>query len=318
MRRQIPSGAERVDSLKILITGGAGFIGSHLVRRLHNDGHIVSVFDSLATGRLTNLSGLSVEFCEGDVRAPDQVRRAVAGMDVVFHTAALPSVARSWDEPVTTLAVNAHGTANVVEAARIAGVKTLIYSSSSSVYGSQMRAIKSEDLLPAPISPYGYSKFLGERIAIAHSERLRVVALRYFNVFGPHQDAGSPYAAVIPKFMRHAVVGTTATLNGPGDHSRDFTYVDNIVDANVRAMHSDATGVAINVACGEGRTLLELVEVISRVTGRLLTVEHGPARKGDIKHSTADLALANRLIGYEPIVNFEEGLRLTYEAYSST
>src|SRR5262249_50377518 len=191
---------------------------------------------------------------------------------------------------------NAHGTAKVIEAAENAGVKTFVYSSSSSIYGEQQASVKSEDLEPRPISPYGYSKLLGEVIALAHArpEGMRVVSLRYFNVFGPRQDPDSPYAAVIPLFITHALAGTPATIFGDGTQSRDFTYVDNVVDANVRAWRTGASGLAMNVACGASHTLLQLVDEISALSGRRLETVFGPPREGDIKHSLADISLAEK------------------------
>jgi UDP-N-acetylglucosamine/UDP-N-acetyl-alpha-D-glucosaminouronate 4-epimerase len=304
-----------------LVTGGAGFIGSHLVRRLLAGGMRVRVLDNFATGRESNLAGVEgAEVMEGDVRSRDDARRAVRGVDVVFHLAALPSVARSWKDPVASLAVNAHGTANMVEAALEEGAGCFVYSSSSSVYGDQKAEVKTEDLEPRPISPYGYAKLLGEKIALAYarSGRLRVYSLRYFNVFGPRQDPESAYAAVIPLFMAHALAGTTATIDGDGTQSRDFTYIDNVVDANVLAYRAAGSGgVAMNVACGQTHTLLELVDEISRLSGRPLQTVNGPPRQGDIKHSLADVTLAAQTIGYEPRVGFRDGLRRTFDAYRS-
>lgn len=308
------------DPQTILVTGGAGFIGSHLVQRLIASGHEVRVVDNLATGRATNLEGIrGVDLIEADIRSGAAVRAAMAGVDAVFHVAGLPSVARSWADPVTTLAVNAHGTANVLEAAIEASVACVVYSSSSSVYGEQETELKSESLEPHPISPYAYSKFLGEKIALAHARAggIRVVALRYFNVFGPRQDPDSAYAAVIPLFIKAALTGTTATIFGDGLQSRDFTYVDNVVDANIAALMSEASGVALNVATGESHTLRELTESISRNAGRQLEVMTAPPRPGDIRHSRADVSLAAKTIGYRPSIAFEEGLRRTFEHYRS-
>jgi UDP-glucose 4-epimerase len=305
----------------VLVTGGAGFIGSHLVRRLLSEGMHVRVLDNLATGRRSNLEDVSgFELVEGDIRSRSDVTRAMRDVDTVFHLAALPSVARSWKDPVSTLAVNAHGTANLVEAAVESGVSSFIYSSSSSIYGDQAAEKKAEDMEPRPISPYGYSKLLGEKIAIAHDRApggLRVIALRYFNVFGPRQDPNSPYAAVIPLFVTHALAGTTATIDGDGTQSRDFTYVDNVVDANVCAMRSTASALAMNIACGSSHTLLELVSAISKLNGRPLHTEFGPPRQGDIKHSLADISLATAQIGYQPEVTFAEGLRRAFDEYRS-
>ena len=308
------------DGKGALVTGGAGFIGSHLVRRLLSEGMRVRILDNLATGRASNLDGVEgFELQEGDVRSRDETQRAVRGVDVVFHLAALPSVARSWKDPVASLAVNAHGTANLVEAAAEEGVGSFVYSSSSSIYGDQNADVKSEDLEPRPISPYGYSKLLGEKIALAHAraQGMKVLALRYFNVFGPRQDPESPYAAVIPLFIAHALAGTTATVDGDGTQSRDFTYVDNVVDANVFAYRSGASGLAMNIACGQSHTLVDLVAEISSLSGRPLQTVNGPPRQGDIKHSLADVTLAAEHIGYEPRVGFRDGLRRTFDGYKS-
>jgi nucleoside-diphosphate-sugar epimerase len=305
----------------VLVTGGAGFIGSHLVRRLLTIGYRVRVLDSFATGRAANLDGLDgVHIQEGDIRSPADVAKAMQGIEGVFHLAALPSVSRSWKDPVSTLATNAHGTANVVEAAISAGVSALAYSSSSSVYGDQEASKKSEDLEPRPISPYGYSKFLGEKIALAYAggeNGIRVVALRYFNVFGARQDPDSPYAAVIPLFIKHALAGTTATIDGDGTQSRDFTHVDNVVDANIRALESGVSGLALNVACGQSHSLLDLVDGISTLNSKPMRTVFGPPREGDIKHSLADISLAEEKIGYQPKVTFMEGLRRVFEDYRS-
>lgn len=304
-----------------LVTGGAGFIGSHLVRRLLSEGLHVRVLDNFATGRKSNLAGIDgLEIRDGDIRSQSDVRRAMRDVDVVFHLAALPSVARSWKDPVSTLATNSHGTANLVEAAAENGASAFIYSSSSSLYGDQPAEKKSEDMDPKPISPYGYSKLLAEKIALAHARApsgMRVVALRYFNVFGPRQDPDSPYAAVIPLFIAHALAGTTATIDGDGTQSRDFTYIDNVIDANVCALKSTASGVAMNIACGASHTLLELVDAISALNDRPLKAVFGPPRQGDIKHSLADISLAATEIGYQPKVTFRDGLRKAFDEYRS-
>jgi UDP-glucose 4-epimerase len=257
---------------------------------------------------------------EGDIRNTADVAKAMQGIDGVFHLAALPSVARSWKDPVSTLATNAHGTANVVEGALRAGVSALVYSSSSSVYGDQVAVKKSEDLEPRPISPYGYSKLLAEKIVLAHADSrsgMRVVALRYFNVFGARQDPDSPYSAVIPLFIKRALAGATATIDGDGKQSRDFTHVDNVVDANIGILESEVTGVTLNIACGQSHSLLELVDAISGLNGKPLHTVHGPPREGDIKHSLADISLAEDKIGYRPRVTFIDGLRRVFEDYRS-
>lgn len=303
----------------VLVTGGAGFIGSHLVRRLASENH-VRVFDNFQTGRTENLASVEgVEIFEGDVRSAAAVRQAADGVSAVFHVAALPSVARSWTDPVQALATNAHGTAKVLEAADAAGAEVFVYSSSSSIYGDQPEPLKSERLEPKPISPYGYSKLMGEMLTLAHARDtgMRVVALRYFNVFGPRQDPNSVYSAVIPKFIKHALSSTTATIYGDGTQTRDFTFVDNVVEANLKAWRSGVTGVALNIAAGENRSLLDVANAISEITGRPLHTEFSPAREGDIKHSQADIALAKKLIGYCPTVTFMDGLRKTIDSYRS-
>jgi len=315
-RRPVASKAKSV-----LVTGGAGFIGSHLVRRLVSEGYQVRVLDNFATGRAANLTDIDgVEVQEGDIRERSDVAKAMIGVEGVFHVAALPSVARSWQDPVATLATNAHGTANVIEAAGEAGVSVLVYSSSSSIYGDQAAVKKSEELEPRPISPYAYSKLLGEKIALAHArwpQGIRVIALRYFNVFGARQDPNSPYSAVIPLFIKHALAGTTAQVYGDGSQSRDFTHVDNVVDANICALQSEVSGLALNIACGQSYSLLELVEAISKLNHQPLKTNYGPPREGDIRHSLADISLAAARIGYQPAVSFADGLRRTFDEYRS-
>jgi nucleoside-diphosphate-sugar epimerase len=304
--------------MRVLVTGGAGFIGSHLSRRLVEEGYEVRILDNFSTGRAANLADVDAELIEGDIRDPATLTRVMKGVEAVFHVAALPSVARSWEDPVTSLHVNALGTSNVIEAAVAAGAHTVVYSSSSSVYGDQEAERKSEDLAPRPISPYAHSKLMGEKLTLAHAAagRLKGVALRYFNVFGPDQDPNSPYAAVIPLFISHALEGTVATVHGDGRQSRDFTFVSNVVDANLLALRGAACGQVFNCACGQTYSLLDLIRAIEEIDGKPLEVEHGPPRPGDIRHSLADLSRIQAELGYQPRVGFADGLRRTYEAYA--
>ena len=305
--------------MRLLVTGGGGFIGSHLAGRLLELGHEVRVLDNFETGRRQNLAGLDIEVIAGDLLDATVLERAVAKIEGVFHVAALPSVPRSWSDPVGSLRANAMGTAVVAKAATRAGVASLVYSSSSSVYGDQPGDCRSEDQTPLPISPYGCSKLLGEEIALAHSRPggLRVLALRYFNVFGPRQDPNSEYSAVIPKFIAAALHDKPVVIYGDGSQSRDFTPVANVVEANLLALQNDASGQSLNIACGRSISLLQLVDAISDLNGRRLEVTHDQPRTGDILHSRADCALAERVLGYRPVVDFETGLRLTYEHYAS-
>ena len=298
--------------MRVVVTGGSGFIGSHLVRRLLAEGHMVGVLDDLSTGRRENLTGVErdVALFVGDIRDRAAVRRALSGAQAVFHVAALPSVPRSWDDPVTSFGVNALGTSVVAEEAIAAGAEVLVHSSSSSVYGELHAGTRTEDLEPRPASPYAMSKFAAEKLALGHSHQIRVVALRYFNVFGPGQDPESPYAAVIPKFIADARAGRSVTIHGDGRQVRDFTYVENVVDANLLALRTEAGGQAINIGCGVGHELLQLVACL-RDLGLPLRVEHSEPRQGDIRHSVADIALARRSLGYEPRIGFRDGLSRT-------
>lgn len=305
--------------MRLLVTGGAGFIGSNLVARLLELGHEVRILDNFVTGRRENLAVLDgARLIEGDLLDSERVAQAVNGVDAVFHVAALPSVPRSWSDPVGSLRANAMGTTSVVRAALKAGVKSLIYSSSSSVYGDQPGERRTEDIAPRPISPYACSKLIGEDMTLAYGEtgRMRVLALRYFNVFGPRQDPSSQYSAVIPKFVGAALRDEPVVIHGDGRQSRDFTYVSNVVDANLLALNSDANGLAFNIACGRSISLLQLVDSISRLNGRPMAVTHDEPRAGDILHSQADCSLAERVLGYRPAISFEAGLRLTYEHYA--
>ena len=307
-----------------LVTGGAGFIGSHIADRLMTDGHRVRVLDNLSTGRRENLDflkkahGASCEVLEGDIRDAETCRRACEGVEYVFHQAALASVPRSIERPGDTTAVNVVGTVNVFEAARQAKARRVVAASSSSVYGDTPTLPKHEEMPLAPRSPYAASKLAGEHMAkvFAVTMGLETVSLRYFNVFGPRQDPKSQYAAVIPLFITALLDGGRPIVFGDGQQSRDFTYIDNVVEANLRAaMGPDGSGEAVNVACGDRFTLLELLDRLGAITGRKANPEFRPPRVGDVLHSQASIDKAKRLFGFQPKTGFEEGLRRTVDAF---
>lgn len=305
--------------MRVLVTGGAGFIGSHLTRALLAAGHQVRVLDDLSTGSRDNLAGAAdAELVEADIRDRSSLAAPMRGVEAVFHLAALPSVPRSWSDPVATLAANGLGTANVIEAAVAAAVSSFVYSSSSSVYGNQAGGARSEEMEPQPISPYGYSKLLGEKIAHAHARArdIRVISLRYFNVFGPRQDPDSQYSAVIPRFIRAAREGGAVTVHGDGRQSRDFTYVDNVVQANLLSLCAPVHDAVLNVGCGRPVVLLDLVRAVAGLNGRPLDVVHTEPRAGDVRSSCADIGRARQLLGYMAAVDFETGLKQTYEWFT--
>lgn len=302
--------------MKCLVTGGAGFIGSHLVRALLARGDDVVVLDNFSTGKRENLDGLEVSIFEGDVRDGDSVQKALWGVDRVFHLAALASVARSIRDPVSTHTVNETGTLLVLENAKNAGVSRVVYAASSSAYGNIEQLPKRESAKPCPASPYAISKLTGEYYCQVYADtfKLQTACVRYFNVFGPRQDPESEYAAVIPRFITSALNGKAPVIYGDGTQSRDFTYVDNAVRATILAAESPlAVGRVINVACGERRTLLEVIEMLEDLVADRITPVFEPERPGDVKHSQADIGLARQLLGYEPVVGFREGLRETTE-----
>ena len=295
------------------MTGAAGFIGSNLVRALLERGGTVRAIDSLATGRRSNLVDVEqqIEFIEADLRDPQAVSRAMEGVEVVFHQAALPSVARSVADPLASHEVNATGTLRLLQAARQSGVRRFVYASSSSVYGDTPALPKREDLATNPLSPYAVSKLAGEHYCRVFTRLfgLETVSLRYFNVFGPRQDPTSEYAAVVPKFIAAMSRGEAPEIHGDGTQSRDFTYVANVVDANLRA--ADAPGVGgevLNVACGRRASLLDLVATLNDILGTTIEARFGEPRPGDVKHSLADISRARSLLAYEPRVQLEEGL----------
>lgn len=302
--------------MKCLVTGGAGFIGSHLVRALLHKGHEVRVLDNYSTGKQENIEALPVEVLEGDVRDYFLVQHAVQDMDYVFHLAALASVGRSIRDPLTTHSVNETGTLTVLEGARKAGVKRVVYAASSSAYGNSPLLPKCETAKPAPASPYAVSKLTGEYYCQVYWETfdLPTACVRYFNVFGPRQDPQSEYAAVIPRFIDAALNGRQPVIYGDGKQSRDFTYVENAVQATILAASTpQAAGQVINIACGERRSLLDVVELLEDLLADRIEPKFEPARAGDVKHSQADIELARLLLGYEPEVGFKEGLKETVE-----
>jgi nucleoside-diphosphate-sugar epimerase len=303
-----------------LVTGGAGFIGSHIVEELVQRGEQVRVLDNFSTGRRDNLAPLleCIELIGGDLRDLPTVRRAMEGIDYVLHQAALPSVQRSIDDPLATHAANVTGTLHVLIAARDAGVRRAVYASSSSIYGDSPTLPKREDMLPAPRSPYAVSKLTGESYCRAFTEvyGLETICLRYFNVFGPRQDPNSQYAAVIPLFITSMLRGAPPTVYGDGHQSRDFTYVSNVVDANLLATTApDVAGQVFNVACGQRHTLLELVAILNNILGSHSTSIHTAPRPGDVRHSLADLTAAQEALSYRAGVDFHEGLRRTVAWY---
>jgi len=314
------SSSGRDARLKILITGGAGFVGSHLADRLLETGTDVRVLDNFSTGSRGNLAGHNgdLDLVEGDIRSLDQVRNAIAGCDAVLHQAALPSVPRSIADPLTTHATNATGTLNVLLAARDADVARVVFASSSSVYGAVAELPKHESMPTLPISPYAAAKLAAESYCRAFHEAygLETVALRYFNVFGPRQDPASIYCAVIPRFIAALEAGQSPLIYGDGEQSRDFTFIDNVVDANLAALDSPGVGGSVfNIACGEQITLNELAYELQLQMESDVAVTHGPSRPGDIRHSLADVDRARLALGYEPRVSFAEGLQRTVEYF---
>jgi UDP-glucose 4-epimerase len=302
----------------VLVTGGGGFIGSNLVRALLERGDTVKVLDNFSTGNRANLAGLDVEVIEGELRSYERVHNAVRGAEVVFHLGALGSVPRSVQDPLTSSAVNVEGTLNVLLAARDSGVRRVIYSSSTSVYGTTRELPTPETSPVDPISPYGVAKLAAERYCVSFSrvyESFESVVLRYFNVFGPRQSPVSQYAAVVPLFIRAIDAGEPLTIHGDGEQSRDFTYVANCVDATLSAAEApDASGRIFNIAGGRPASVNEVADTIGEILGKPVEKVHAPARAGDIRDSWADLSAARSVLGYEPRVPLDDGLRLTVEA----
>ncbi len=304
--------------MKALVTGGGGFIGSNLVRALLERGDAVRVLDNFSTGNRENLEGVEVEVVEGELRSYERVHAAVRGTDVVFHLGALGSVPRSVQDPLTSSAVNVEGTLNVLLAARDEGIRRVVFSSSTSVYGSSRELPTNEATPPDPISPYGVAKLAAERYCVSFSrvyDAFETVVLRYFNVFGPRQSPLSQYAAVVPLFVTAIDRGDPVTIHGDGEQSRDFTYVANVVDATIRAAEADgASGRIFNVAAGAPSTVNHLADTIGSILGKPVERQFTPSRAGDIRDSWADISAARETLGYEPRVDLERGLEETIEA----
>ena len=305
---------------KVLVTGGAGFIGSNLVRALLERGDEVRVLDNFSTGNRANLEGLAIEIVEGELRSYERVHNAVRGVEVVYHLGALGSVPRSVQDPLTSNAVNVEGTLNVLLAARDQDVRRVVFSSSTSVYGSSRQLPTTEDSPTDPISPYGVAKLAAERYCISFSrvyESFESVVLRYFNVFGPRQSPLSQYAAVIPLFVTAIDEGRPVDVHGDGEQSRDFTYVGNVVDATILAgAASGASGEIFNIAAGSPESVNRIADTIGAILGKPVEKRHLPPRAGDIRNSWADLTKSRSVLGYEPEVGFEEGIRRTIASLS--
>jgi nucleoside-diphosphate-sugar epimerase len=309
-----------------LVTGGAGFIGSNLASSLLAEGRRIRVLDNFLTGKKENLAGLAerygeaFELVEGDLRDLEVTRRAAEGAEYVLHQGALPSVPRSVADPVLSNEINVGGTLNLLVAARDAGVRRVVFAASSSAYGDTPELPKRESMTPNPKSPYAAQKLAGEHyMRIFHEVYgLETVSLRYFNVFGPNQDPASMYAAVIPRFITSVLSGTPPTIYGDGLQTRDFTYIDNVVQANLRACEAPkkACGRVFNIACGERVSLLDILEIVYKLAGRRVAPEFEPSRPGDVRDSLADISLAKDLLGYEPQVGFPEGLSRTFDFFS--
>jgi len=306
-----------------LVTGGAGFIGSNLTRDLLEQGYSVRVLDDFSTGREENLKDISahIEIIRGDIRDPDEVKKAVKKIDCVFHQAALPSVQRSVLDPAATHEVNARGTLNVLLAARDGGVKKVIFASSSSVYGDSETLPKSEEFTPAPLSPYAATKLMGENYCkiFYNLYGLKTVALRYFNVFGPRQDPGSEYSAVIPNFIFALLRKKNPVIYGDGEQSRDFTYISNVTNANILAARSPkSAGRILNIATGDRLTLNELARKLSGILHVDMAPQYSDPRPGDIRHSFAAVKRAEEALGYTVTVEIEEGLKKTVEWFKES
>jgi nucleoside-diphosphate-sugar epimerase len=308
--------------MRYLVTGGAGFIGSNIVDELVRRGHQVTVLDDLSTGQEANLASVrkKIDFRTGSIADLATVQAASKGADYVVHLAARTSVPKSVLDPLETNLVNIDGTLNVLVAARDAKVRRMVYAASSAAYGETPTLPKVETMQPEPISPYGVTKYVGELYAqvFGRAYGLENASIRYFNVFGPRQDPTSQYSGVLSRFMLAVIEGTPLTIYGDGEQSRDFTYVDNIVDETLRACDAaKASGRVFNGGTGARITLNQVVKLLEKVTGRRIEVQHDPPRAGDIRDSQADISLAKTVLGYSPLVTFEEGLKRTWEWYKA-
>lgn len=307
----------------VLVTGGAGFIGSNIVFELLKRGYKVKVIDNLITGRRENLAPVigKIKFIEGSITDLELLKKEFKDVDFVLHQAALPSIPRSIDNPIKTNDMNTNGTLNVLVAARDSSVKRVVYASSSSIYGDSEKLPKVETMTPNPLSPYAVTKLVGEHYMKVFYKiyGLETVTLRYFNVFGPNQDPSSQYAAAIPLFIKAMMNNKQPTIFGDGKQSRDFTYVQNVVEANILACTAKkAPGEVINIACGERITMLKLVQELNKILGKNIKPVFADIRKGDVKHSQADVTKAKKLLGFKVLVSFEEGLKKTVEWFKKT
>ncbi len=309
--------------MNVLVTGGFGFIGSHIVRRLVLNGDTVRILDNASSGASGNLGSLvdDVEIVDGDLRDEHAVAQAVMGCEVIYHQGAIPSVARSFTDPHTTMDVGVSGTLNVLLAARDLSTRRVVLASSSAVYGDNPATVKREDMKPAPLSPYALSKLAGEQLCSIFSTSfgLETVVLRYFNVFGPGQSPQSEYAAVIPTFIHKASQGEAVTIWGDGEQSRDFVFVEDVVAANVRAAELPAAcGRILNIASGQAISVNQVLDLVSALVAIPVKPDFKNPRHGDIRHSLADISTAREILGYEPRFSFEEGLKQTVEAFTES
>lgn len=308
-----------MDNSLDIVTGGAGFIGSHLCRALLKQGHRVRIVDNFSSGRSENLDALLERYsdrCEihrQDIRQLSELSVIFEGATTVYHQAALTSVQQSVEDPLECNSVNIEGTLKVLLAARDVGVDKVIFASSTAVYGNSEVLPKHEKMTPEPLSPYAATKCMAEVYGEIFSEvyQLPALGLRYFNVFGPNQDINSEYAAVIPRFISRALAGEDLIIFGDGEQSRDFIFVEDVVAANLKAAQSNIQSKSLNVACGKQYTLNQIVKVLSDIIGRELNVQYQPARPAEVRHSVADISLAHELIGFEPVISLDEGLRRT-------